>query len=501
MSKLSQRKSGIVLSYTNLVAKNLVTFLYTPFLLRMLGQTEYGIYQMVNSVILSLAILDLGFGSAYIRFYARARSNKDKKSIEELNGLYMLIFIVIALISVILGVVLLFNIDRLFGKNYTGNELKTIKYLMSLMIVNIAITFPSSVFDSNIIAHEEFRFQRSRQLFQTIAAPLFTIPLLFWGMGSVSIVIIQTLITAFFFMLNVKFAIKNLGMKFKFNNLKISLLKEIFAFSFFIFLNQIIDQINWNLPNFLLGIFSGAKQVAIFAVANQIKNIFITLSTTLSGVYVPEINTIVNTTNDNEKLTQIMTKVGRLQFIILTYILGGFILLGPFFIEIWAGKEYHDAYLLSLLLVIPFLVTLIQNTGYEIVRAKNMHQFRAVIEFIFAIINVFLTIYFIKAFGVYGSVIGTMITMVTVSWIIMNWFYEKKVGLDIWYFWKNILSVTLPFVTGMILLLPMIAFFPIKNIFYFVMYGCMFSVIFFLTYWFVSANENEKKVIKQLLRR
>ena len=60
MNKSSERKFAVVLSYTNIILKNLIVFLYTPFLLKYLGQSEYGIYQMTNSVIMGLSVLSMG---------------------------------------------------------------------------------------------------------------------------------------------------------------------------------------------------------------------------------------------------------------------------------------------------------------------------------------------------------------------------------------------------------------------------------------------------------
>lgn len=500
---MTQRRIGILLSYINLVAKNLVTFIYTPILLRFLGQSEYGLYQMANSVITSLLLLNLGLGSAYIRFYAIYNKNEKsrKQDIANLNGMYLILFFIISTLSLVIGVLLSQNIDILFQKSLSVSELKTMRYLMILMVINISISFPSSLFDSYIVAHEQFKFQRSRQLFQTIITPLLTIPLLLFGLRSISIIVVQTAVTLFFFFLNISFATKKLEMKFLFLRFDKKLLYEILSFSFFIFLNQIIDQINWNLPNFLLGVLQGAKQVAIFAVANQIKNIFITLSTTLSGVFVPEINEIVSTTDDNFRLTQIMTRIGRLQMIILVYVLGGFLVLGKYFILVWAGEEYNDVFIISLLLIIPFVITLIQNTGYEIIRAKNMHQFRATIEFLFALLNIFLTFSFIKLFGVVGSAIGTAITTIAVSGFIMNWYYHYKVGLNMHYFWNQILRILPLFIIPTVILYLCNVVSPVDNVMLFVLYGLIYSGIFVVCFYKLISTDEERKVLEVVINK
>ncbi|NVY96202.1 oligosaccharide flippase family protein [Lactobacillus sp. DCY120] len=498
---LTQKQSGVLLSYLNLIAKNIVTLAYTPILLRLLGQSQYGLYQMVNSVIISLTLLDLGFGSAYIRFYAKAQVSDDPDAERKLNGLYLLIFSFLALLSLIIGYLLVVNESRLFGTTLSVSELRTTKILMIMMILNVALTFISSVFDSNIIAHSQFKFQRSRQLFQTIITPILTIPLLLIGFKAISIVLVQTVVTVFFLFLNVRFSMRKLHMRFYFKKLDFSLLREVFVFSFFIFLNQIIDQVNWNLPSFLLGMLSGARDVAIFAVANQIKNIFISLSTTLSGVFAPEINEIVTTSDDNIRLTKIMTKVGMMQSTVLTFILGGFIVLGKFFICVWAGKEYKDAYWLSIILVVPFYVTLVQNTGYEIIRAKNIHQFRAVVEFIFSLANIGITVFAIKKWGLYGSVVGTVLTFVVVSWLIMNWFYQVRAKLNMFYFWRKVGVTLIPGAVSTTYLLIISKLYPIKSIVSFIGLGCIYTVIFVIVLCIIMLTNNWFDDIKKYTNR
>jgi O-antigen/teichoic acid export membrane protein len=72
--KINQLKAGAVLSYAILGLNNVIGLLYTPYMLRMMGQSEYGLYSLVASVVAYLTILDLGFGNAIIRYTAKFRA-------------------------------------------------------------------------------------------------------------------------------------------------------------------------------------------------------------------------------------------------------------------------------------------------------------------------------------------------------------------------------------------------------------------------------------------
>ena len=97
----NQRKAGIIISYTGQLVHILTGLLYTPVMLRLLGQSEYGLYQLVSSVVSYLSLLSLGFGASYMRFYAREKANGDKDGIARLNGMFMLIFGAISVICIL----------------------------------------------------------------------------------------------------------------------------------------------------------------------------------------------------------------------------------------------------------------------------------------------------------------------------------------------------------------------------------------------------------------
>ena len=70
---VNQLKAGAVLNYVVIGLNSLVGLLYTPYMLRMMGQSEYGLYSLVASVIAYLTIMDFGFGNAIIRYTAKFR--------------------------------------------------------------------------------------------------------------------------------------------------------------------------------------------------------------------------------------------------------------------------------------------------------------------------------------------------------------------------------------------------------------------------------------------
>lgn len=495
--KVNQLKIGVVLSYVSMIVQNIIAIVYTPVMLRLLGQSEYGLYQLVYSVVSYLGLLSFGFGSAYVRFYSRYKVKDDQEGIAKLNGMFMIVFNIIAIIALLAGGVLVGNVNNLFSKSLTANEINTATILMILMVINLAISFPSSVFDSFVTAHECYFFQRIISLLQTVLNPFLTLPLLLMGYKSISLVVVTTILTVSKFIINYWYCIKKLRMRFIFHNMNFSLLKEIGVFSFYIFINMIVDQINWSVDKFILGVFSGTTAVAIYAVGGQINTMYMSLSTSISSVFIPRVNKIVaRDENNNEELTELFTRVGRIQFIILAMVIGGFIVVGKYFINVWAGTDYNKAYYVALLLIIPVTVPLTQNLGIEIQRAKNMHIFRSIIYFLIAIGNVFISIPLVQLFGEMGAALGTAISLIIGNIIVMNWYYQVKIKLDMLYFWKQILMLMPCVVTSTLLALFLSNILIVNSIVNFIIVGVFYVLVYLVCLITFGMNSYEKNLIK-----
>ncbi len=498
----NQLKVGVILSYVTMIVQNIIAIVYTPIMLRLLGQSEYGLYQLVYSVVSYLGLLNFGFGSAYVRFYSRFKVKNDKQGIAGLNSMFMVVFVIIGIIALLSGGILVGNIENIFGNSLTDAELSTARILMVLMVINLAISFPSSVFDSYVTAHECYFFQRVISLLQTILNPFLTLPLLLMGYKSVSLVVVTTILTFAKFIINYWYCTKKINMEFNFNKMNFVLLKEIGVFSFFIFINMIVDQINWSVDKFILGIFGGTAAVAVYSIGGQINTMYMNLSTSISSVFIPRVNKIVaEDENNNSALTEIFTKVGRFQFMILALVVGGFFILGKYFIQIWAGNNYNNAYFVALLLIIPVTVPLIQNIGIEIQRAKNMHKFRSIVYFVIAIGNVLISIPLSKNYGEIGAAFGTMITMVIGNVFLMNWYYQVRIKLDMKYFWKNIFMLMPAVILSSLLGFFFAKILLVNSIIKFIIIGIIYVISYAFFMYFIGMNSYEKNLIIEPLKK
>ena len=369
--KNSELKLGAILSYIILGLELVVGLFYTPILTRSLGQAEYGLYSLVASIISYLTVLDLGFGSAIVVYTARYRANNEKEKENRLHGMFLIIYTIIGIVAGAIGYILYLNVDKLFGNSMTLQEIEKAKVMMLILTANLVITFPMSIFSSTITAYEKFIFAKTVNIIRIIINPIVMLSLLHMGYRSTGIVIATTMLNIITLLINMIYCLKNLKMKFDFRKFDFKLLGEIFSFSFFVFLNVLVDKANWSIDQFILGSIVGIVAVAIYNIATQFNTIYLSFSTAISGLLLPRATQMETKKATDEEFTNFFVKMGRVQYIIMALIITGFVLIGKEFILIWQGNDYIQSYYIACILMIPVTVPLIQNTGLSILQAKN----------------------------------------------------------------------------------------------------------------------------------
>ncbi len=498
---MNQIKTGILLSYIILILNTLIQIVYTPIMLRLLGQHEYGLYTLSNGIISYLSLFDLGLSGAYLKFYAKYKSNCEDNKIIILNSTFLSVFIILSFFTVLSGFTIAFHIEEFLNKSLSGLELIKAKKIMILLTLSLGITLISNVFSSIILAHEKFIKHRSVQLLKIIFNPLISIPLMIIGYGSLALSW-GTLISAFFTLIvYMHYCIKKLKCTFCLKKISKELLKEVGKFSFFIFLNDIISQINWNVDKILLGYFHGTIATAIYGVGSQIDVVYRSLSSAISSVYLPKINFLIAQMDNDHEVDKLFVKIGRIQYFLIMLVLLEYLTFGKFFIQLWAGTQYSESFYVALCLIVPVTIPLIQNLGIEIQRAKNKHQFRGIIYSLMAVINIIISIPLCKKYGSVGCALGTSFSLLFGNGIIINWYYHRHIGLNIKYFWLEILKES----RGLILpIICVITLYYLKfewTFLTFIVGGSIFAIIYFVSMWLWGLNNNEKSYICNLIKK
>lgn len=498
---MNERKIGILISYINIVLHALVGFIYVPLLLHYIGKSEYGLYQLIGSLIAYFSIMDFGLTAAVVRFYTKYKTENDRVGMENILAISLRAYTIITVVLFGIGCICYFNLSSIFAKSMSLEEIVSAKQLFLLLLFNIVLTVSTMIFRAVINAHEKYLFLKGLETVQLVLQPLLVLVVLQQNPYALSVALVQTTLNTLLIAARVYYCFNKLNVTIKFHYWDKELFRDFKKLALSIFAVTLIDQVFFKTNQVILGIVSGTTAVAVYSVSALIYMNYMALSTAISGVYLPHITSMVANCEPIKKLSDLFIQIGRWQYYLLALVGSGFIIFGQRFIEIWAGNSFEDAYWITLLIIIPFTIDLIQNIGLSIMQAQNKYDFRAKVYFCMGIFNLLLAIPLAKEYGGIGCAFATGLSMFLGNGLIMNWYYAKVTGLDIKSFWQQITKISIGVIPLTIIGYGINKFLGYTNLIMYLLSIVIYTLLYCSTMYKVFMNDVEKEKVNRIFSR
>ncbi len=437
---MSEIKAGIVLKYVAIVLRLATTFFLTPFIISSLGVEEYGIFMLSHSIIAWLTISDLGLGATVYKYVTTYRAKGEIEKQAHFLGQSIILYCLIALITLFAGLFCFFNLEALFPK-LNASQLETLEILALLTLGNLILAIPMRPIGCIPSAYQKFVIPGFVGLCCSLLNTGLTISLLLLGFKAIALTILAVLMSILNLSWELYYTLSTLKTRVVFRKPDWSLYQELFKFSIWVFLIQIMDLLYWKAGSPILAHTCGAVAVSIYALGVSFPNYFMTASLAISNVLAPKLMSMVALDASKEELTKVMIQAGRLQTFILSIILLGFAFIGEDFLRLWVGKSFGEdvftVWLGAIMVIVPFAIHLTQNTGMAILQALNIHRGRAIILFYSSLVCVVLGYVLSIYLGPIGMFAGTSISLIFGQVIMDNLYYKNKAGLLIGSFFRH----------------------------------------------------------------
>lgn len=489
-----QKKIGVLLSYVNIAMSMGINIILVPMLITGLTDTDYGIYRVMQSFAGPLIMFNLGLSTIAARCVAkfRATDNQNVREKENTLALTVTISVLMSAVVVIIGLVMMGSIDVIFAKTISGENLGVAKKVFLIFIFSTALHIINDMFRGCVLGNEKFAFFYGTTTAQYIMRFSIIFTLLKTGFGVIAVTFVDFFIGIVLLIANIIYIKCFLHEKFKFHYFDKAEIISIFSFSASILLQAIVNQVNNNLDNVILGAtVTNAVVITMYSSALSIYAIYNSLMTVLVNIFFPKATFLITKNSSGEQLTDFVIKAGRMQVMLALAVLGGFSLFGKDFICLWIGEKYLDAYYVALMLMIPVTIPLVQNVCLSILDAKLKRLFRSVVLVIMAIANAVASLILVNFIGFWGAAIGTVVSLILGHGIVMNIYYHKVIGLNVIRMFKEMFKGFLP--AGLISVLCCIplTFIP-NNIVWFAVKCLGFVCVYGLWLWLIGFNKEEK---------
>ncbi len=490
--KLSQVKMGAMISYFALGINIITGLLYTPWMVRQIGQANYGLYTLATSLI-AIFMLDFGLGSAVSRFVSKYRAEGNQEAINSIIGVIYKLYIAIDIIVLVVLVGIYFSLDKIYVK-LTPAELEQFKTLYIMVAGFNLISFPLSPLNGILNAYEKFIQLKLCDLFNK----LFTVGLVVVALSfstSVTTVVAANVASGIITLIIKMVIVKSqspLCVDFRAGDK--ALYKTLFGFTAWTTITSIMQRFTHSFAPSVLGMTSSSIEIAVYSPAVVLEGYFYVLATAVNGLFLPRISRFIADKKENEIL-KLMIKVGRYQITVLGLIFIGFLCVGQDFMTLWMGPEYSRTYYCALIIIFPSLISCSQQIASTTIIAKNLIKYQAICHIFTGLLGLAVSYIASIYFGAVGVCIGTAVTALT-NIVYMNTVYRRKAGINVFEFYKKCYLKAIPcYIIVAVISFVLISFISISGWMGLIIKSIIISVIYLAVFAFVYFTREDRNSI------
>ncbi|MFA5481551.1 MAG: oligosaccharide flippase family protein, partial [Bacilli bacterium] len=382
---------SVVISYVTLFVSIILAVIYTPYVLEVLGDVEYGIRAFATSLVGYLAFLSFGMAPSYLRFANLMKKERGEEGERHINGIFLLFYLIASGLALLIGgvVILLIMQGVIPLNNYTSGEQSIIIIIMAITVIGTMIEFPGIFMNMILTYRKKFIWINTVSLVITVLSPVISILVLSLGGRAVAITWVAFGIAASTVIANSLYVFFSLKTKltFRFDAKDKILFKRVIAFSAIVFIISTLTQMSTITDKVILGFILGAEAVTLLQISTIFNSYLNSIAVSITGLFAPRLteDAVNGRMDDVQYVHDFVIKVIS---ILLCMIVFGFASAGKEFVQAWIGVEKVDVYYYSLTILGSSILLSSQTFSFYIQRALNKNLIPAIIYIATFVIHV-----------------------------------------------------------------------------------------------------------------
>ena len=500
MNANRQIKFGAVLSYTTIFFNIITGLWYTPWMIRSIGNSDYGLYTLAMSLINTFTI-DLGLGLAVQKYVSRYLAEKKQEKVNQTVGLVFKLYLAITLVLIFVFSILYFFIERIYPELSVA-EIQKFKGLYLIAVINCVVTFPFISLDGLLHSYERFIESKLCEFVHKVVTITLTVFALILEMGVYSLVMANLIAGVVFVLIRLLAIRRKTTVKPDFHYKDSACCRELLMFSIWSSVSAVAVRFMLSLQPSILGMVAGAEEIAVFGYAVSLQSYIFLFVNAINGFFLPTLTRIAQDDNKqkDQELVALMVTVGRLILFLYGLIFFGFFAVGKEFITLLLGEGYVESYYCTVLICIYGLVAYPQQIARTYVVVKDKVRKQAIVSLLALVVCVAGSIILGSVYGAVGASVGICVSL-SLYTVMLNLIYKKDLGINIGTFFKNCHGKMLPGLLLHFVLSMAVARIPLSGWGGFCIKTALIGGTYLVIGWFMLLNQKEKGMIKGLLNR
>ena len=482
-----------------LVIRLAITFVMTPIIVAALGNYDYGIWEMIISVVGYMGMLDLGLRPAVLRFAARYHAQNDRQQMEILfstTGAFMLLVGVICASAVV--AVALLN-PGLIAED--GQAAERYGLFMLIIALQVAFEFPGQVAESFLEGFQYYQLRNRIVLTITVISAVILYFYLTPENGLILLALVTVIGTVlkyliFFVLLHTR----RFNLRFQFSRCSIGYFKEIIGFGFKSFVQGAATRIESGSDIIIIGALLNPAVVVFYAIPAALIKHVRNLAWTLTHAMMPVFSDL-HARGDLQTTQKLMLTGSKAVIALLLPMAIGLSFIGDDFIGLWMGAEYgQQATWVILWLLAFYLLPFINPFSSRYLTAIGEHAVFAKLAPVVAAANILLSLVFVRYWGIEGVAAASLIPTLLVTPVYLS-VTCRHLGISVTdYLNRAIMPLLLPnLVMGLVLwVLP--GYIVITNYLSLLIHVIAGAIAYSIALLMLGISTSERQIILNKLR-
>jgi O-antigen/teichoic acid export membrane protein len=411
-----------------------IQFALSPFVVHHLGDTRYGVWGLLTSMVGYLGLLDLGVRAAVTRYVARFHAAGEHQDASRLYSSALVVFSAAGLLAMVVSCAMALFMGRLF--NVPPDFVDEARIIAVLGGINVALSLVGGVYGGILVGLERFDYNNMLEIGLGALRAVAIVVVLSSGLGLIALALVQLAATVIRGAASVRLS-HRLYPELQLSPLPLDYqcMRLIFSFGLSASFLHVTAALMLYSDSIVIATFLPVGMVTYFSIAGNLTDYARSVVSGITQTITPRISALEVGNNPGAVQASLLT-AARLSTLAVLPIVVTFMLRGPSFIGLWMGPQYAH---LSGQVLIVLSVNLWFISGYQVISAAlfgvNKHAGFIPVMVGEAIVNIALSIVLVRAYGVIGTALGTMVARLTVSTIIGPWYAQRTLGIPMRTFW------------------------------------------------------------------
>lgn len=385
------------------------TFLMTPAIVKALGNYDYGLWEIVFSLVGYMGLLDIGMRPTVVRYVAKFHALSDRSSLDKLFTTSFSFSAFIGFVACMILMLWAFINPELLAEEKTDSS----RYVLFLSIIafQVLIQFPGYVAECFHAGYQRYHLFNSITIVNTIIGNTIIYYMLTHGYGLLTLAIGNAigLITKYIIYFALLFFERFGGFRLRFRDLSREMLELLLTFGGKSLAAAIASTVSGSISTLAIGFFLGPAAIPFYSIPSKLVVILSSISTAITSAFMPAFSQLNALKQKNILQSTYITSTKYICGIIFPLIIG-ISMLGKPFLARWMGTEYAEQGAVILyLLAISHIVSLMNPLFNQLLTGINRIEFLIKFRVISAILLVITTLILINQIGLAGVALALLI--------------------------------------------------------------------------------------------